>query len=196
VVELQTMDWPSYVATISTPAERNTTQLHFLGWAPPFLDASQQALQFLSAYAPPGVLPTSFDAESSARWRLSSAGRRDQPCRTSTRARSSSSEDARRGVRREELEGLLGGVEEGAPSREKWSWCVPLGRGSRWSRRTTASPSFEVRPRARPRGGSRRSPARPPCPGRSARWGGGAGASSRRDPRLREERLRLVGSCA
>ena len=62
VVELQTMDWPSYVATISTPAERNTTQLHFLGWAPPFLDASQQALQFLSTYAPPGGLATSFYA--------------------------------------------------------------------------------------------------------------------------------------
>jgi peptide/nickel transport system substrate-binding protein len=56
------MDWPSYVATISTPAERNTTQLHFLGWAPPFLDASQQALQFLSTYAPPGGLATSFYA--------------------------------------------------------------------------------------------------------------------------------------
>ena len=59
---LQTMDWPSYVATITTPVERNTTQLHFLGWAPPFLDASQQMLQFLSTYAPPAGLATSFYA--------------------------------------------------------------------------------------------------------------------------------------
>jgi peptide/nickel transport system substrate-binding protein len=61
-VDPQTMDWPSYVATISTPAERNITQLHFLGWAPPFLDASQQVLQFLSTFAPPAGLETSFYA--------------------------------------------------------------------------------------------------------------------------------------
>lgn len=58
--QLQTMDWPSYISTINAPAEKNTTQLHFLGWAPAFLDASQQMLQFLSTYAPPNGLATSF----------------------------------------------------------------------------------------------------------------------------------------
>jgi peptide/nickel transport system substrate-binding protein len=59
--ELQTMDWPSYVRTITTPLDKgNTTQLHFLGWAPAFLDAAQQMLQFLSTYAPPSGLATTF----------------------------------------------------------------------------------------------------------------------------------------
>ncbi len=57
---VSTMDWPSYVATIVAPPEENTTQLHYLGWAPAYLDASQQMLQFLSTYAPPNGLATSF----------------------------------------------------------------------------------------------------------------------------------------
>jgi peptide/nickel transport system substrate-binding protein len=59
--QLQTMDWPSYIQTINTPLDKdNTTQLHYLGWAPAFLDASQQMLQFLSTYAPPNGLATTF----------------------------------------------------------------------------------------------------------------------------------------
>ena len=59
--QLQTMDWPSYISTITTPLDKgNTTQLHYLGWAPAFLDASQQMLQFLSTYAPPNGLATNF----------------------------------------------------------------------------------------------------------------------------------------
>jgi peptide/nickel transport system substrate-binding protein len=59
--QLQTMDWPSYIKTITTPLDKdNTTQLHYLGWAPSFLDASQQMLQFLSTYAPPNGLATNF----------------------------------------------------------------------------------------------------------------------------------------
>jgi len=59
--QLQTMDWPSYISTITTPLDKgNTTQLHYLGWAPGFLDASQQMLQFLSSYAPPNGLATNF----------------------------------------------------------------------------------------------------------------------------------------
>ncbi len=59
--ELQTMDWPSYIKTITTPADKgNTTEIHFLGWAPAFLDAAQQMLQFLSTYAPPAGLETTF----------------------------------------------------------------------------------------------------------------------------------------
>ncbi|RMF85824.1 MAG: ABC transporter substrate-binding protein [Nitrospinota bacterium] len=59
--QIQTMDWPSYVRTIITPLDKgNKTQLHYLGWAPAFLDASQQVLQFLSTYAPPNGLETTF----------------------------------------------------------------------------------------------------------------------------------------
>ena len=46
---VETMDWPSYVAAILTPAEENTLDLHLLGWAPDFLDAHQQMLQFDSS---------------------------------------------------------------------------------------------------------------------------------------------------
>ena len=58
--QLQTMDWPSYISTINAPLDKNTTQLHYLGWAPSFLDSSQQMLQFLSSYAPPNGLATTF----------------------------------------------------------------------------------------------------------------------------------------
>jgi peptide/nickel transport system substrate-binding protein len=59
--QVQTMDWPSYIRTIITPLDKdNTTQLHYLGWAPAFLDASQQMLQFLSREAPPNGLQTNF----------------------------------------------------------------------------------------------------------------------------------------
>ncbi len=59
--QLQTMDWPTYIKTILTPADKgNTTELHLLGWAPAFLDAAQQVLQFLSTYAPPAGLETTF----------------------------------------------------------------------------------------------------------------------------------------
>ena len=59
--QIQTMDWPSYIRTITTPLDKeNTTQLHYLGWAPAFLDSSQQMLEFLSTYAPPNGLATTF----------------------------------------------------------------------------------------------------------------------------------------
>lgn len=59
--QIQTMDWPSYIRTITTPLDQeNTTQLHYLGWAPSFMDSSQQMLVFLSTYAPPNGLATSF----------------------------------------------------------------------------------------------------------------------------------------
>ena len=61
--QLQTMDWPSYISTITTPLDKgNTTQMHYLGWAPSFMDSSQQVLQFLSTYAPPNGLATTFYA--------------------------------------------------------------------------------------------------------------------------------------
>jgi peptide/nickel transport system substrate-binding protein len=58
--ELATMDWPSYVATIMKPQAENTTEIHLLGWAPAFLDAQQQFLQFTSANHVPAGLATSF----------------------------------------------------------------------------------------------------------------------------------------
>ncbi len=58
--ELQTMDWPSYIGTITAAPDKNTTQLHFLGWAPPVLDAALQMTQFLSSDHPPKGLATSF----------------------------------------------------------------------------------------------------------------------------------------
>jgi peptide/nickel transport system substrate-binding protein len=59
--ELATMDWPSYISIINAgPAEKTTHHLSYLGWAPSFLDAAQQALQFWSVFHPPAGLATSF----------------------------------------------------------------------------------------------------------------------------------------
>ncbi|MFQ6015776.1 MAG: ABC transporter substrate-binding protein [Anaerolineae bacterium] len=88
--EVATMDWPSYVATIVAPPEENTTQLHYLGWAPAYLDASMQMLQFLSTYAPPGGLATSFyknpevdDLITAAEREVDTAKRQDLYCEAS-----------------------------------------------------------------------------------------------------------------
>lgn len=78
---LQTMDWPSYVRTITTPAAKNTTELHYLGWAPAFLDASQQVLQFLSTYAPPKGLETTFYADPEVDRLITAAARELDPTR-------------------------------------------------------------------------------------------------------------------
>ncbi len=59
-VSVRTMDWPSYVATITKPLPENLTQMHLLGWAPAYLDAHQQMLQFWSTQWPPAGLATSF----------------------------------------------------------------------------------------------------------------------------------------
>jgi peptide/nickel transport system substrate-binding protein len=58
--QVRTMDWPTYVGTMTLPLEENPTQLHLLGWAPAFLDASQQMLQFHPSQHPPAGLATSF----------------------------------------------------------------------------------------------------------------------------------------
>jgi peptide/nickel transport system substrate-binding protein len=57
---LETMDWPSYVAAVTTPPEQNTLDLHLLGWAPPFLDASQMALMYQSSFQTPKGFGTTF----------------------------------------------------------------------------------------------------------------------------------------
>jgi peptide/nickel transport system substrate-binding protein len=57
---LRTMDWPTYVGTMTQPVATNETNLHLLGWAPAFMDASQQMLQFQQSQHPPAGLATSF----------------------------------------------------------------------------------------------------------------------------------------
>ena len=57
---VRTMDWPTYVGTMTQPVDQNETNLHLLGWAPAFMDASQQMLQFQSSQHPPAGLATSF----------------------------------------------------------------------------------------------------------------------------------------
>jgi peptide/nickel transport system substrate-binding protein len=56
----QTMDWPTYVGTINVPPAKATVDLHLLGWAPGYLDASQAMVQFQSSQWPPNGLATSY----------------------------------------------------------------------------------------------------------------------------------------
>ncbi len=77
--ELVTMDWPSYVSTISAPPDKNVTLLHYLGWAPAFLDSAQQMLQFTSTYAPPNGMATSFYARAEVDKILGAAERDGDP---------------------------------------------------------------------------------------------------------------------
>jgi peptide/nickel transport system substrate-binding protein len=53
-----TSDWGSYTAQIIVPPAQAKTDLHMLGWAPAYLDASQQFEQFYSKRwpAPPGQI--------------------------------------------------------------------------------------------------------------------------------------------
>jgi peptide/nickel transport system substrate-binding protein len=55
-----TSDWPSYLATVNVSPDKASTDLHLLGWAPPYLDASQQMEQFYSPRIPPAGLETSY----------------------------------------------------------------------------------------------------------------------------------------
>lgn len=57
---VRTMDWPTYVATMVAAPDVNETELHFLGWAPSYMDASEQYEQFLAYQHPPAGLATSF----------------------------------------------------------------------------------------------------------------------------------------
>ncbi|MBI5035270.1 MAG: ABC transporter substrate-binding protein [Chloroflexi bacterium] len=62
--ELKTMDWPSYVATITKPQAENTTNLHLLGWASQFLDASQAMPIYRTDQIVPKGLATFFYSNS------------------------------------------------------------------------------------------------------------------------------------
>ena len=56
----RTMDWPSYLGTINVPPAKASVDLHLLGWAPGYLDASQAMVQFQSTSWPPAGLATSY----------------------------------------------------------------------------------------------------------------------------------------
>jgi peptide/nickel transport system substrate-binding protein len=53
-------DWASYVGMVNVPPAKATQDIHILGWAPAFLDASQQMQQFTTEFIPPGGLSTSY----------------------------------------------------------------------------------------------------------------------------------------
>jgi peptide/nickel transport system substrate-binding protein len=58
--QVRTMDWASYLGAINVPANEQKFDMHVLGWAPSFPDASQQMLQFQTDQHPPAGLATSF----------------------------------------------------------------------------------------------------------------------------------------
>jgi ABC-type transport system substrate-binding protein len=57
--EPATSDWPSYLAQINVAQDKGTAHMHLLGWAPGFLDAYQQMVQFTKTAWPPSGLATS-----------------------------------------------------------------------------------------------------------------------------------------
>lgn len=56
--QLRTMDWASYLSGINVPLKQQKFDMHVLGWAPSFPDASQQMLVFRSDQRPPNGLAT------------------------------------------------------------------------------------------------------------------------------------------
>lgn len=57
--DLIASDWPSFLAAISVPEDKGVAHMHLFGWAPTYLDASQQMSQFVKAHWPPAGLATS-----------------------------------------------------------------------------------------------------------------------------------------
>lgn len=76
---VRTMDWPTYIATMTQPAESNETNLHLLGWAPSFMDASQQMQQFHPSQHPPAGLATSFYSNDAATAAMDAAAQETDP---------------------------------------------------------------------------------------------------------------------
>jgi ABC-type transport system substrate-binding protein len=58
--EIETMDWATYSTAVAEPAAKQNWNMHLLGWAPSFLDASMQMDQFQTSFHPPNGLGTSF----------------------------------------------------------------------------------------------------------------------------------------
>jgi peptide/nickel transport system substrate-binding protein len=60
-VDATTSDWPSYLGSINVPPEKAAFDVHLLGWAPGYMDASQQFEQFAGKTRwPPAALATSY----------------------------------------------------------------------------------------------------------------------------------------
>ncbi len=78
---VSTMDWPSYVGAILTPPDENEQDLHLLGWAPSYLDAAQQMVQFDSSQAPPNGLETSFYSNPKVDELIDAAGQETDPAK-------------------------------------------------------------------------------------------------------------------
>ncbi|HEX6547167.1 MAG TPA: ABC transporter substrate-binding protein [Candidatus Dormibacteraeota bacterium] len=55
-----TSDWPTYLGSVNVPPAQAKYDMHLLGWAPAYLDASQQFEQFRSDRIPPKGLETSY----------------------------------------------------------------------------------------------------------------------------------------
>ena len=60
VVGPRTYDWPSYVSTVLVPPARASVDMHLLGWAPQYLDASQGMFPFDPGQIPPKGLATAY----------------------------------------------------------------------------------------------------------------------------------------
>jgi len=58
--QVRTMDWASYIGATSVPEQQQKFDMHVLGWAPAFLDASQQMLVFRTDQIPPNGLATAL----------------------------------------------------------------------------------------------------------------------------------------
>jgi peptide/nickel transport system substrate-binding protein len=56
----RTMDWPSYLGTVNVPPVKASVDLHMLGWAPQYLDASQAMQTFDPGQIPPHGLATAY----------------------------------------------------------------------------------------------------------------------------------------
>jgi peptide/nickel transport system substrate-binding protein len=74
-VELETSDWPSYLAKINVADDKGSSHMHMLGWAPGFLDAFQQMVQFTKTAWPPKGLATSHYTTDKVEEELSQASR-------------------------------------------------------------------------------------------------------------------------
>ncbi len=53
-----TSDWPTYLAQINVASDKGSSNMHMLGWAPGYMDAYQQMVQFSKKTWPPAGLAT------------------------------------------------------------------------------------------------------------------------------------------
>ena len=56
----RTLDWPTYLGTVNVPLPKASVDMHMLGWAPQYLDASSAMSQFDAHQIPPTGLATSY----------------------------------------------------------------------------------------------------------------------------------------